>query len=181
MLWYTLSGLTSIKETGFCNTDLVYLPCHLLLSPPLLDILWGGGSLERRVEVYLKKFPEDGDVSVNWNKPDVKLVIICTVHFVDFIICPQKCKIYVSSYLFIVALLHETDLWWMIWYIYLLWLGVHPVAVVCKLVEKKQSVQYEKQYTKQYTKHRIHKIENKKQNKNKHTSNNKNISLIIRK
>jgi hypothetical protein len=36
------------------------------------------------------------------------------------------------------------------WYIYLLWLGFHPVAVVGELVQKQETAQNEKQYTKQY-------------------------------
>ena len=36
VFWWTLSGLASIKEAVFCNTDLVHLPCRF--CPPLYSV-----------------------------------------------------------------------------------------------------------------------------------------------
>jgi len=52
VLWWTLSGSTSLTEAVSCNFDLVYLPCRLY--PPRY-YLWLGGSLERTGTLFSLK------------------------------------------------------------------------------------------------------------------------------
>jgi hypothetical protein len=47
LLWWMLSGLTSVKEAVFCNTDLVYPLCCLHLTRYSLRrrrLIWGSGT-----------------------------------------------------------------------------------------------------------------------------------------